>query len=97
MQTALVLGTAVSTVKHASLERQKLLVVQPRLVDGSPDGDPVLAVDLVGAGRGETVMVSSDGQAAREFLQVDATPVRWTVIGIEDPELSRRVRSSARS
>ncbi len=84
MLRGLVIGTATSTVKHASMERQTLLVVQPQLVDGKPDGDPLLAVDMIGAGVGESVMLTSDGREAKEYLKVDATPVRWTTIGIED-------------
>jgi ethanolamine utilization protein EutN len=85
MLTGRVIGTATATVKHASMEGWKLLVVQPVLADGrSPDGDPVLAVDGLGAGRGETVIVSSDGRGTRELLQSDNTPVRWSVIGIPD-------------
>jgi ethanolamine utilization protein EutN len=85
MQLALVLGTAVATVKHPSLVGRKLLLVQPRLADGrTPDGDPLLAVDGVGAGCGETVMITSDGRGARELLQSDVTPVRWTIVGIRD-------------
>jgi len=60
-------------------------VIQPFMADGrSPDGDPILAVDRLGAGRGETVIISSDGRATRELLQSDNTPVRWSVIGILD-------------
>ncbi len=82
-----VIGTAVSTVKHASIQGQKLLVVQPLMADGkSPDGEPQIAVDGVGAGKGEQVMMTSDGRNARELLRADATPVRWTIIGIEDPK-----------
>jgi ethanolamine utilization protein EutN len=85
MQLARVIGTATATVKHPSLKGRKLLLVQPRLVDGrTPDGDPLLAVDGVGAGLGETVMITSDGRGARELLQTDITPVRWTIIGIRD-------------
>ncbi len=36
------------------------------------------------SGCGETVMITSDGRFAREWLNADATPVRWTVIGIKD-------------
>lgn len=80
-----VVGTATATVKHFSLQGQRLLIVQPYLADGhSPDGDPVLAVDAVGAGRGQTVMLTSDGRGARELLGVNVTPVRWTIIGIRD-------------
>jgi ethanolamine utilization protein EutN len=85
MQTARVLGSAIATLKHPSMEGRKLLVVQPYLVDETtPDGHPLLAVDAVGAGRGENVIITSDGRAAREYLNAEATPVRWTVIGICD-------------
>jgi microcompartment protein CcmK/EutM len=84
MLKGLVVGTATSTVKHSSMERQRLLVVQPQLVDGGPDGDPLLVVDIIGAGVGDGVMLTSDGGAVRDRLGVDATPVRWTTIGIED-------------
>ena len=80
-----VIGTAVSTLKHASLSSHKLLVTQPLKADGqTADGDPLIAVDTVGAGPGERVIMSSDGKYAREFLRVNATPARWTVIGIDD-------------
>ena len=85
MQLALVVGTATSTIKHATMSGQKLLVVQPLLADGrSADGDPQVAVDAVGAGKGERVMITSDGKHMREVLKAEATPVRWSVIGISD-------------
>jgi microcompartment protein CcmK/EutM len=85
MQIGLVVGTATSTVKHPTMKGQKLLIVQPMLVDGtSTDGDPQIAIDAVGAGRGERVLISSDGRYTRDILKADATPVRWSVIGIAD-------------
>jgi ethanolamine utilization protein EutN len=48
------------------------------------DGDPQIAVDAVGAGKGQTVMITSDGKFMREALKAEATPVRWSVIGIGD-------------
>ncbi len=85
MQTGRVVGRATSTIKHETLRGAKLLLVQQYLVDRvTPDGPPLLAVDGVGAGWGETVMLSSDGRYARELLRTDATPVRWTIIGIKD-------------
>ncbi len=80
-----VLGTATTTIKHPSMVGSTLLIVQPYQVDGTtPDGYPQIAVDRVGAGTGETVMITSDGQSARTILDTDITPVRWTVIGIKD-------------
>jgi ethanolamine utilization protein EutN len=83
MQLGLVVGTATATRKHASLAGVKLLVVQTLLADGqAPDGEPVLVADRLGAGAGETVMISSDGKFTREMLGDETTPVRWCVIGI---------------
>jgi ethanolamine utilization protein EutN len=85
MQRALVIGRAISTVKHKTLRGYKLLLVQPQLSDSRrPDGPPLLVVDTLGAGIGQMVMVTSDGRGARELLGSDNTPVRWTTLGIED-------------
>lgn len=85
MQIGVVQGTATSTVKHPSMEGCKLLIVQFYAVDGTtPDGEPVLAIDTLGAGRGQRVMLSSDGKGTRELLKSETTPVRWSVVGIED-------------
>ena len=85
MQLGLVVGNATSTRRHASLGGWKLLVVQPLLADGRlPDGDPVLAIDNLGAGRGERVIITSDGKGTRKLMQTDRTPVRWSVLGIAD-------------
>jgi ethanolamine utilization protein EutN len=85
MHLARVVGRAVATVKHPSLAGRKLLVVQPLMADGrGADGFPLLAVDGVGAGPGEVVLITSDGRGARQLLGADSTPVRWTIIGIRD-------------
>ena len=85
MQMALVVGTVVSVAKHKSLQGRKLLVVQPQIANSqAPDGFPQVAVDGVGAGVGEQVMITSDGRGARELLQAESTPVRWTIVGIRD-------------
>jgi microcompartment protein CcmK/EutM len=80
-----VIGNATSTIKHSTMQGWKLLVVQPLLNDDlSADGDPVLAVDLLGAGAGDTVVISNDGKATGELMQANNTPVRWSVVGIVD-------------
>ncbi len=85
MQLGLVVGTATATVKHATLRGQKLLVVQPLMADAkSPDGDPQIAVDAVGAGKGQVVIITSDGKFVREVVKQENTPIRWSVIGIAD-------------
>ena len=85
MQVALVVGHTSSTVKHRSLESHTLLVTQPLQADGSsPDGPPLLAVDRIGAGAGDRVMLTSDGRAIREIVGVENSPIRWAVLGIVD-------------
>jgi ethanolamine utilization protein EutN len=80
-----VMGSAVSTVKHPSMEGWKLLLVMALQADGRTiEGDPILVVDSVGAGRGEMVVITSDGIGARELLKANNTPVRWSVLGIRD-------------
>lgn len=85
MQLGLVIGTATATVRHPSLAGWKLLVVQLLQADGrSPDGEPVLAIDRLGAGKRETVILTNDGRATSEMIGNPNTPVRWSVLGIQD-------------
>lgn len=80
-----VIGNATATVRHPSMRGWKLLLVQALGPDGkTPDGDPFLAVDSLGAGTGETVIVSSDGKGTREMLKSENSPVRWLTLGIVD-------------
>ena len=86
MQTGTVIGTAISTVKHSSLVGAKLLVVNIEMADGrASDGNPLLVVDWLGAGRGDRVLLTSDGPAVQKHLNDEKTPVRYSVAGIIDP------------
>jgi len=84
MQQARVVGTAVTTMKHPSMLGWKLLVVQPLGIHGQTDGDPTLVIDHLGAGTGDTVLISSDGRGARHLVNDQKSPVRWFVMGICD-------------
>jgi ethanolamine utilization protein EutN len=84
MQIGRVIGTVVSTQKHARLEGAKLLLVQPLTLEGEPRGVPLLTIDSVGAGVGERVMVVIEGRAAGEALRRKAAPVDAAIIGIVD-------------
>jgi ethanolamine utilization protein EutN len=84
MQIAKVIGRATSTVKHPTMNGWRLLIAQPLLRSGQADGAPQLVLDHLGAGRGDMVILSSDGKSARELVGTDKTPVRWTVMGIVD-------------
>ncbi|HEV3260354.1 MAG TPA: EutN/CcmL family microcompartment protein [Gemmataceae bacterium] len=84
MQQGRVVGQAVSTVKHPSLSGWRLLLVQPLGTAGEPDGEPLLAIDMLGAGNTDCVILSNDGAGAREMVGVRNSPVRWMVLGICD-------------
>ena len=84
MQIARVVGTVVATHKHGKFEGAKLLLVQPVTLDDQPRGPVLLAVDSVGAGVHEKVLVVIEGRAAGEALGKKAAPVDAAIIGIID-------------
>jgi ethanolamine utilization protein EutN len=84
MQIGVVVGQGVATVKHASLKGWRLLLVQLLGVDDKPDGEPLLAIDHLGAGVGSRVILTNDGAAARELVGAKNSPVRWMVLGMCD-------------
>jgi ethanolamine utilization protein EutN len=84
MQIGRVVGHATATVKHATLKGWRLLVVQMLLADGKEDGEPLLAIDHLGAGVGSLVIATNDGAAVRELVGAKNTPLRWLVLGLQD-------------
>lgn len=84
MQIARVVGTVVATQKHRKFEGAKLLLVQPVTLDDKPRGATLLAVDSVGAGVHEKVLVVIEGRAAGDALGRKAAPVDAAIIGIID-------------
>jgi ethanolamine utilization protein EutN len=84
MLLARVVGTVVSTQKHEKLVSSKLLLVQPLGLDDAPRGTTLLAIDSVGAGVGEKVLVVVEGRAAGEALGRPVSPVDAAIIGIVD-------------
>jgi ethanolamine utilization protein EutN len=80
-----VCGTVVSTIEHPFYDGKKQLIVRAVTPDGAFDGDRyVVAVDLVGAGVGETVIVEDEGNSARQLLGAKDGPVRSVIVGIVD-------------
>ena len=84
MQTARVIGTTHATVRHPSLDGWRLLVVLPLDIHDRPDGFPALAIDNLGASRGDRVFFTSDGNVVRELVGRNDCPVRFAVQGIMD-------------
>ena len=84
MQIARVVGTVVATQKHRKFDGAKLLLVQPLNADDTPRGGTLLAIDGVGAGIHEKVLVVLEGRAAGEALGKKAAPVDAAIVGIID-------------
>ena len=84
MQIARVVGTLVSTKKHEKFAGAKLLLVQPLGIDDRPRGATLLAVDSVGAGVHEKVLIVIEGRAAAEALGRPGAPVDAAIVGIID-------------
>jgi ethanolamine utilization protein EutN len=84
VQLARVIGTVVATQKHRKFEGAKLLLVQPLNLDDTPRGPSLLAVDGVGAGVRERVLIVLEGRAAGEAIGQKAAPVDAAIIGIVD-------------
>lgn len=83
MYLARVIGNAVSTIKHRSLEGWRMLIVAPIKAERL---DPLLAIDSLGAGIGDMVVISNDGKGARDLVGDGTSPARWTILGIVDDE-----------
>jgi ethanolamine utilization protein EutN len=84
MQLGQVVGTVVSTQKNRKLESAKLLLVQPIDLDDRPRGATVVAIDSVGAGIGERVLIVLEGRAAGEALGRRGAAVDAAIVGIVD-------------
>jgi len=79
-----VAGTVVATICSPVFEGRRLLIVDLLDLDGNETGKDVIAVDSVGAGAGETVLVLDEGNGARQVLDAPEAPVRAVVVGIVD-------------
>ena len=84
MKIGRVVGNVVSTINHPVFDERKLLLVDLVGPDGAPAGGYQIAVDNIGAGAGETVLLIDEGNGARQVLQAPGAPVRTVVIGIID-------------
>ena len=81
MMIGQVVGTVVATRKSEALVGQKLLVLKPLYAPRNED--LVVAVDTVGAGVGETVLVTV-GSGAREAMRAQNVPIDAAIVGIVD-------------
>ena len=84
MKIGRVAGTVVATICSPVFEGRRLLMVDLLDDTGRATGRDLIAVDSVGAGAGEMVLVLDEGNGARQVLQAPDAPVRAVVVGIID-------------
>ena len=79
-----VCGAIHSTINHKFYDNRKILVVDKINIEGQPSGEYLIAIDSVGAGSGETVLVIDEGNSARSIVEDDMAPLRSIIVGIVD-------------
>jgi ethanolamine utilization protein EutN len=79
-----VAATVVATIRVPVLDGRRLLLVDLLGIDGNPNGRDLIAVDAVGAGAGETVLILDEGNGARQVLGAPQAPIRAVIVGIID-------------
>ena len=84
MKLARVVGTVISTINVPVYDDRTLLLCDLVAPDGSPGDGYLIAVDTVGAGAGETVLLIDEGNSARQILGATDAPVRTLIVGIVD-------------
>lgn len=95
MFRARVVGDVVSTHRHDHLGMKKLLLVRRLDLDGKEEGAEVIALDIIGVGQGEDVLVVQEGNAARQLWKDKTIPVQAVVVGVIDRfDVDRRVLES---
>jgi ethanolamine utilization protein EutN len=84
MVVARVIGHATTTVRHPSLKGVRLLLCEVLDDAGLGTGAVICAGDWIGAGKGDEVIVTSDGDAAEIHTKDPRGPLRSVVLEIID-------------
>lgn len=84
MYLARVIGDVVSTHRHEYLGQKKLLLVRRLDLDDREEGGEVIALDVIGVGIGEKVLIVQEGNAARALFKDARIPVQAVVVGVVD-------------
>lgn len=84
MLTGVVIGNIFSTINHPFYDGKKLLMVEKTSLEGKRSGDYLIAVDSVGAGVGEDVLIVDEGNSARQVVNDTGAPIRSIIVGIID-------------
>ncbi len=79
-----VVGTVVSTICSPVYEGRRLLLCDKLDESSEPEEGYIIAVDAVGAGAGEKVLILDEGNSARQVVNWPDAPIRAVVVGIVD-------------
>ena len=79
-----VTGQIFMTINHPAYEARTLLIIDRLTPEGAPTGGYLIAIDTVGAGAGQTVLVNDEGGGAQQVLGCPGAPIRSVVVGIID-------------
>ena len=77
-------GSIYGTINHSFYDGKRLLIVDHLSDSGQPTGKYLIAVDSVGAGAGETVLVIDEGNSARQIIGDKSAPLRSIIVAIVD-------------
>ena len=84
MFIARVVGDVVSTHRHDNLGQKKLQLVRRLDLDGKEEGGEIIALDVIGVGMGERVLIVQEGGAARALFNDKRVPVQAVIVGVVD-------------
>ena len=84
MILARVKGEVVATIKHPAYKSWRMLLLDRIDPSGAESGGYLVAIDTVGAGVGQTVLVIDEGNSARQVIGDPQAPIRSVIIGIVD-------------
>ena len=79
-----VCGSINSTINHRFYDGKKLLIVDILKPDGTETGKYIIALDSIGAGAGETVIIIDEGGSARMIIGSEDATLRSIIVGIVD-------------
>ena len=84
MITGLVTGEITATIQHPFYNGKRLMMVDRIDDQGNPTGEQLIAIDSVGAGPGEQVLIIDEGNSARSIVKDSNAPLRSIIVGIID-------------
>ena len=84
MYLARVIGDVVSTHRHEHLGHKKLLLLRRLDLEDVEEGAEIIALDVIGVGVGEKVLVVQEGNAARTLFKDTRIPVQAVLVGVVD-------------